>query len=109
MATVLRRGSSAELVPRRLWQETGHPDHQVLEPTAASYPNGWKLLRATTASGATVGRRMPWSRLVSDGSRRGSRASRTERRATMAGLVGAYRLQFRWSQAKRHLDDLARG
>ena len=38
-----------------------------------------------------------------------SRFANRAARDRWQGSSGAYRLQFRWPQARRHLDDLARG
>ncbi|KQO77869.1 DUF6361 family protein [Methylobacterium sp. Leaf88] len=92
------------------WQETGHPAHQVLEPTRRFVSEWVELLRATRGLGrdrrkadAMVETRE--RRLKKGQSRFANRAARDR----WQGSSGAYRLQFRWSQARRHLDDLARG
>lgn len=92
------------------WAEIRHPAHQVLEPTRRFVTQWVELLRTTRglargraqADGAVVTRER---RLKGAQSRFANRAARDR----WQGSSGAYRLQFRWPQARRHLQDLARG
>ncbi len=93
-----------------LWQETRHPAHQVSEPTRRFVSEWVELLRATrglacdrSKADAIVETRE--RRLKKGQSRFANRAARDR----WQGSSAAYRLQFRWPQARRHLRDLARG
>ena len=93
-----------------LWDEIRHPAHQVLEPTRKFVSEWVELLRAT---GGLKGDRKKADAIVTARERRLKRGqSRFANRAARdrwQGSSGAYRLQFRWPQARRHLQDLARG
>ena len=92
------------------WDETRHPAHRVLETTQRFVSEWVELLQATRGLGgdrrkadAMVAIRE--QRLKKGQSRFANRAARDR----WQGSSGAYRLQFRWPQARRHLHDLARG
>ena len=92
-----------------LWHQTQHPAHQVSEPTRRFVSEWVELLRATrglardrSKADAMVETRE--RRLKKGQSRFANRAARDR----WQGSSGAYRLQFRWPQARRHLHDLAR-
>ena len=92
------------------WDEIRHPAHRVLEPTRRFVAEWVDLLRASrglqddrSKADTMVANRE--RRLKKNQSRFANRAARDRWR----GSSGAYRLQFRWPQARRHLQDLARG
>ena len=92
------------------WDVIRHPAHQVLEPTRRFVSEWVDLLRATqglksdrSKADAIVANRE--RRLKRNQSRFANRAARDR----WQGSSGAYRLQFRWPQARRHLQDLAGG
>jgi hypothetical protein len=92
------------------WAETRHPAHQVLEPTRRFVSEWVDLLQATRG---LAGDRRKADVMISTREQRlkkgQSRFANRAVRDRWQGSSGAYRLQFRWPQAKRHLDDLARG
>ncbi len=93
-----------------LWDETRHPAHQVLEPTRCFVSEWVELLQATRGLAGDRGKADAMvatreRRLKKGQSRFANRAARDR----WQGSSGAYRLQFRWPQARRHLHDLARG
>lgn len=92
------------------WQETRHPAHQVLEPTRRFVSEWVDVLRSTRGLARDRGKADAMvetreRRLKKGQSRFANRAARDR----WQGSSGAYRLQFRWPQARRHLRDLARG
>ncbi|TCB38814.1 hypothetical protein E0J02_26595 [Rhizobium leguminosarum bv. viciae] len=92
------------------WEEIRHPAHRVQDPTRRFVTEWMDLVRT---SGALKRDASKAQSLVKDRERRLKKAqSRLTNRAARdrwQGSSGAYRLQFRWSQANRHLEDLARG
>lgn len=92
------------------WAECRHPAHQVLEPTRRFVAEWVDLLRSTRGlsrdrSKAEAAIELRERRLKKNQSRFANRAARDR----WQGSSDAYRAQFRWPQAKRHLKDLARG
>lgn len=92
------------------WEEIRHPAHRVQDPTRRFVIEWMDLVRT---SGALKRDASKAQSLVKERERRLKKAqSRFTNRAARdrwQGSSGAYRLQFRWSQANRHLQDLARG
>lgn len=92
------------------WAESRHSAHQVLEPTRRFVAEWIDLLRAT---GGLARDRPKAEAAVTARERRlkrnQSRFANKSARERWQGSSDAYRPQFRWPQAKRHLRDLARG
>lgn len=92
------------------WQEIQHSSHRVLDPTRRFVSEWVGLVRETRG---LRGDRTRAADLVSSRERRlkkgQSRFANRAARDRWQGASGAYRLQFRWPQARRHLEDLARG
>ena len=92
------------------WDEIRHPAHRVLEPTRRFVTEWVDLLRASRGLKSD---RSKADAIVANRERRLKKnQSRFANRAALErwqGSSGAYRLQFRWPQARRHLEDLARG
>lgn len=92
------------------WDDIRHPAHRVLEP-ARRFVTDWIDLLKT--SGGLKRDKARGQALVKERERRLKKGqSRFTNQAALSrwkGSSGAYRLQFRWSQASRHLQDLARG
>jgi hypothetical protein len=92
------------------WEEIRHPAHRVQDPTRRFVIEWTDLIRTSSALKRDASKAYS---LVKDRERRLKKAqSRFTNRAARdrwQGSSGAYRLQFRWSQASRHLEDLARG
>ncbi|MER9450159.1 DUF6361 family protein [Mesorhizobium sp. M0254] len=92
------------------WQEIRHPAHRVLDCTRR-FVSEWTELLQT--SGALKRDRARAQSLVKERERRlkkgQSRFTNRAARDRWKGSSGAYRLQYRWSQARRHLQDLTRG
>jgi hypothetical protein len=92
------------------WEEARHSAHQVLDPTRRFIAEWVELLRATRG---LAGNRTKADAMVATRERRlkkgQSRFANRAARDRWQGSSGAYRLQFRWPQARRHLNDLARG
>lgn len=92
------------------WREVRHPGHQVLEPTRRFVTEWVELVREARG---LRGDRAAAARLVSSRERRlkkgQSRFANRAARDRWQGSSGVGRLQFRWPQAKRHLQDLTRG
>lgn len=93
-----------------LWADTRHTAHQVLEPTRRFVAEWLDLIQTTRGlkrdrkrADAIVAARE--RRLKGGQSRFANHAARDR----WQGSSGAYRLQFRWPQARRHLQDLALG
>ncbi|WP_245322009.1 DUF6361 family protein [Mesorhizobium sp. WSM1497] len=92
------------------WDEIRHPAHRVLEPARRFVTDWTDLLKI---SGGLKRNKAKGLALVKERERRLKKGlSRFTNQAALSrwkGASGAYRLQFRWSQASRHLQDLARG
>ncbi len=92
------------------WDEIRHPAHRVLEPARRFVTDWTDLLKM---NGGLKRNQAKGLALVKERERRLKKGlSRFTNQAALSrwtGASGAYRLQFRWSQASRHLQDLARG
>lgn len=92
------------------WHEMRHPAHRVLDP-ARRFVIDWTELLKT--SGGLKREKARGQALVKERERRLKKGqSRFTNQAALSrwkGSSGAYRLQFRWPQASRHLQDLALG
>lgn len=92
------------------WDEIRHPAHRVLEPTRRFVLEWIEVLRT---SGGLKRKKAKAQTLVKERERRlkknQSRFANQTALKNWQGSSGAYRLQFRWTQASRHLQDLARG